>query len=787
MGRGSKDSGILILGEAPGGEEERTGAVFSGAAGKLLNQVLKESGLAARNPYISNVVKCRPPDNRAPTRAEWEACRRYLSREVEALNPHSVLLLGNTALQAVWGRSGITKNRGVRLNATGTSNSIGLGSAQLFATIHPAYALRNPGQLPTLTEDFRRFQRLIDGQLKARDVKRYMLTSTSQVKRVCAYLKANATHIAYDVENRYVPWMGKEWSIVCLGLTMDGDKVYVIPLHHPESPFRKKWKRLLRDYVKPLMEDKRIKFIAQNGKHDNLQLAGAGVFAEHTFDIMLAAHLLDENRPKNLGFLSQTLLGADVYKGMVEVKPDKIMLQPLRGLCDYNGYDVGYTFQLYKPLREELLKHSRLTRIFVKLLMPASHMIQQVEYAGVYVDKERLYSRMHQLQDMIDDQLSVLNEWGAGSLNPNSPQQLAKWLYGKEEDGGLGLNPIEYTKSGNYSTREGVLQWYNYNPAVRALLKYRTLQLKWMNTNLMPWSLRLDERSRLHTTYKLYGTVTGRLSGDLQQVPRDPFIRTVFGAPPGWQFIQADYSQIELRIVAHIAGERRMLRAFNVGEDLHLVTATQLTGKPSQDVSKEERKRAKAVNFGFVYGMWPKKFQTYAFENYELIITLEQAQEARARFFRTFPDLTRWHERQERLVETRGWVQSPIGRIRHLPDVHSSDRGVKAEAIRQSINSPVQSMASDMMLFGMVKLHQRLDPRECFMVMTLHDGIMFQCREDKVEKWAPVIKEVLETLPLRRTFGTNFSVPIVADVEGGQYWGEPTWQLNEQLKVQEVK
>jgi len=776
MGRGFPKSRILILGEAPGANEETTGKVFSGRAGQLLDQVLEESGLAERRPYISNVVKCRPPDNRTPTRAEWESCRRYLSREVRAINPDAVLLMGNVALQSVWGKSGITKNRGVRLPHSRLSTELGLSEAHLFATIHPAYALRNPGQLPLLAEDCKRFRRLVDGTLEARNVKRYYIDSESRLRKVCEYL-AKQPVISYDVENRYVPWRGKEWSIVSLALTADGVRAFIIPLHHPESPFRKKWKQILVDYVKPVLQRDGVKLIAQNGKHDNVQLAGADLYLEHTFDIMLAAHLLDENRPKNLGFLSQTLLGADVYKGMVEVKPDKIMLQPIRALCDYNGYDAGYTYQLYPKLKAELLEHPRLTRLFTKLMMPASHMIQQVEYRGVYVDRDRLNDRLVILQSMIDDSKAVLAEWGAGDLNPNSTQQLARWLFSSKKKGGLGLDPIERTKTGNFSTREGVLLHYREEPAIQALLKYRTLQLKWMNTYLGPWSARLDSRSRLHTIYKLYGTVTGRISGDLQQVPRDPFVRTIFGAAPGWRFIQADYSQVELRIAAHCARERRMIRAFNVGEDLHMVMACNLTGKPDSSVTKEERKLAKSVNFGFLYEMYPKKFQAYAFENYDLQVTLREAEQAREQYFRMFPDLRPWHERQKRLVHSRGWVQSPIGRVRHLPDIHSPDNSVVREAERQAINSPVQSCASDMMLFGMVKLQQVLDPRECFMVMTLHDGIMFECREDKVEKWAPIIKETLETLPLKKTFGFDISVPIVCDVEWGQHWGEPTHSL----------
>lgn len=783
MGRGSPKSRIMLIGEAPGGQEERTGAVFSGAAGKLLDTYLREAHLEERRPYITNVVKCRPPDNRSPTPNEWESCAKYLRREFRAVRPDGVLLLGNVALRAVWGQSGITKHRGVRLPHTKRTAALGLDGCELMATIHPAYVLRNPGQSSVFGEDLKRFRRLLEGTLQAQTVRTKLVTTEGQLKRVCHYL-ARQPVLAYDTEDRYAPWHGKEWKIVCLGISADGETSFVIPLYHPHSPFRKRWRYLLRRYLKPVLEGNEKKLIAQSGKHDNIQLAGANVFVEHTFDIMLAAHLLDENRPKNLGFLSQTMLGADTYKGSVELKPDKILHSDLRQLCLYNGRDAGYTRQLYDPLKAELRQHPRLARLFIKLMMPASHTMQQVEYRGMYLNRKRLRNRIRRTQEMIDQQLEVMAEFGAKDLNPNSTQQVGRWLFSSKKKGGLGLEPLELTRTGFPSTREGVLLHYREEPAVRALLRYRTLQLKWMSTYLLNWAGRVDDRGRVHTYYKIYGTVTGRLSGDMQQVPRDPFIRSVFGAPPGWQFIQADYSQIELRIAAHCAHERRMIRAFNTGEDIHTLTASQLTGRSTDEYVgdipfklKEERKKAKAVNFGFLYGMYPRKFQTYAFENYDLTVPLGEAEAARDRYFKMFPDLLAWHSRVERVVRSRGFVQSPIGRVRHLPDVYSTDGGVAREAVRQAINSPVQGTASDLMLFGMVCLQEVLDPAECFMVGTLHDGIFFECKEDKVEKWGPVIKETLENLPLKRTFGFDPSVPIVCDVEAGQHWGEATFRV----------
>lgn len=781
MGDGDPDGKIMILGEAPGAEEENSGRVFSGRAGKLLDSALQSAGLDRSELYVSNVVKCRPEDNARPERVSWEACRMYLEREVERVDPSHLLLLGNTALQAVAKKSGITKQRGVRLEVRDPLYA----GRTVMATIHPAYVLRNPGQQSVFTEDVRRFARAIRGEFQAAEVRPIMVGTVEGLRKLKKIL-LKAEVISYDVESRYQPWED-DWCIVCLGVAVDGERGYVVPLYHPNSPFKSKWKKVLQ-FLKPAMQRPGVKLVAQNGKFDNQQLSGAGLYLRHAFDLMLAAHLLDENRPKNLGFLSQTVLGADIYKGMVEVKPDKILDQDLRQLCKYNAYDVGYTQQLYPKLRSELIEQPRLTRIFSKLMMPASHMIQEVERVGMHVDQDRLWARIEVLQEQIDKRVKTMRkklpeEWQE-DFNFNSTQQLGRWLFASKKKGGLGLSPLEITKSGNPSTKEAVLLHYHDVPQVKALLEYRTLQLKWMNTYLGPWSTKLDARSRLHTSYKLFGTVTGRLSGDLQQVPRDDFIRSVFGSQEGWLRLDADFSQIELRIAAHVAGERRMIRAFHTGEDLHSLTASIVTGKPMAELTKEERKKAKAVNFGFLYGMYPKKFQKYAFENYQVEVSIAEAELFREKFFETYPDLLRWHERQRRLVRAKHFVQSPIGRIRHLPDILSGDNAVRMEAERQAINSPVQGCASDLTLYAMVLLHEILDPSECFMVMTLHDGIGFEVKEGKEEKWGAVIKETMENLPLKKTFGLDLSVPIVADVEWGTHWsgipdaaglGSDTW------------
>ena len=769
MGRGSKRANIMLVGEAPGAAEERTGKVFSGPAGQLLDRALVGAGFEPSDLYITNAVKCRPPENRAPEPSEIKACNGYLEDEIKELDPEFILLMGNHALRAVARKSGITKHRGVRLAVRGHERRT------IMAAFHPAYALRNPGVHPIFREDVRRFARAVNGELRVTPVRKKGVTTVEGVKRLRKAMLTlpPGTVVAYDFENRYRPW-DKDWSATCLGVSWDGEVSYVVPLHHPQSVFRSSWLRILR-YLKPALEREDLKWVAQNGKHDNIQAGGAGIWMRHNFDLMLATHLVDENRPKGLKFLSQTYLGADEYKGDLDLKPDQILKIPLKDLMVYNGNDVGYTHQLHSKIKPDLLKNPRHTRLFVKLLMPASHVVQKMEWRGMWIDQDRLWERIPIIQDAVEERKEAMIETVPRAMredmNFNSTQKVAKWLYSKR---GLGLECMVWTDKGNPSTNEEAVQAHLEHPMVKMLLEYRTLQLKWLNTYTLAWAGSLDSKSRIHTVYKIYGTVTGRVSGDLQQVPRDHFIRSIIGAPPGWVFISADYSQVELRVAAHVSQEPTMIRYFLTGRDVHSEMASRMLGKPVTALSKEERKLAKAVNFGYLYGMYPAKFQKYAKINYGLDMTMGECEVSRKMYFEQFSKLEAWHERQRRRVHTHHQVTSPLGRTRHLPDILSPDRGVQMEAERQAINSPVQSTASDLMLYSLVQLDPRLDPRECVPVMTLHDGIGFECREDKVDYYVPLIKEVMETLPLKKVFGLEFRVPIQAEVEADTHWqGNP--------------
>jgi DNA polymerase-1 len=774
----------MVIGEAPGQREDEEHRAFVGSAGQVLRSVLNQVGIDPDDCYITNVAKCRPPNNRTPENKEIKVCvENYLVKEFDRVRPDFVLLLGNSALRGVIGKSGITKYNGVVWEVEVAAGH----KASIMGTVHPAAVLRNPRYKDVFAADIVRFANLTRGVSTEPETKIKLVSKKGHLKYLLEVLM-EADEISWDVETATEPvekpyvrtpgqdWLGDESYITSIAFSVEEGESYAFLLDHPDTPWASPEDVL--EAVRPAMLRKDCKYVAHNGKFDARWLHSKGIPVRQDFDTMLAAHMLDENRLKGLKPLSKILLGAAPYNEEVDTKQTRSI--PGRQLLRYNAKDTDYTLRLYHIFRDQLKEEPRIARVFQKLMMPASNVLVDVERYGVWVDPERWEERYLQACENRDKIDRYIQQWWPedNSMNINSHPQVARLLFEH-----LGLPIIEKTNKGKPSSREGVLlQLEKQHVVCKALIKWRKWA-KYVNTYLGPWKYEwMDDNGRIHSTYKLFGTVTGRISGEggIQQVPRDPFIRSVIGAPPGWKFLQADYSQVELRVAAMLANERRMIRQFLQGEDIHMIRAMRMTGKTNpQDVAKEERKKAKPVSFGYLYGMGAKKFVTYAFENYGVDYTLEEAQENREQFFSDYPALRPWHDRQRRLARKYGRVNSPIGRVRHLPDIESAEESVRQEAERQAINSPVQSFASDLMLLSLITLHREvLDPRECRIVGTVHDSILFEVREDVAEDYAGVIKETMEDMSLvRRKFGTEVTVPIVADIEIGQHWGEGTpWE-----------
>lgn len=787
-GFGPKSARVMVVGKMPNSK------FFQGQ----LDEALIAAGILPRDCFFTSALKCRNFDMNAG-KGDLKACTPHLDAEIAAVKPEFIISLGNEALSATTGHSGIMKYRGHLITRK--------DGIVVMPTVAPASVTRNPGQRGGWMADLSYFASKINGVES--DTKRppiKIIDTPKKLKKLMKLLDL-ASVLSYDIEtNGFNEW-APEARIVSLAGTMKVDKQVIcwsLPLYHPESPFRTTWRSVLR-HLAPHIE--RVpKQVAHNGKFDARWLRQFEVPAKVTFDTMIAAHLLDENRMKGLKPLARMLLGVPPW----DIDTGDLLNKRLAEVLEYNALDTFYTYELYQIFRKQLGKQPRLLRVFKFILMPANEVLIEAERHGVWVDATKLAEVKKisfDMRDEIDRQLmewvpeqAATPKWPTNSkgkpveVNFNASNFARWWLFthlgfpvlsrGKDKDDG---------SSGNPSMAEDVmLELRKLKHPVIELLLERSKWQKYCSTYVGPYSELRDENDRIHTTFKLFGTVTGRLSSgkeeaekltgtrasmirgvNLQQVPRDPFIRGVFGAPPGWLFVEADYSQVELRLVAFVSRDRTMLGIYQRGEDIHRATAAWVLGVPESQISGDDRKKAKAVNFGFVYGMGARKFVETAFLNYGAIFTLDEAQEVRKAFFRQFRGLQPWHQRQRRLVNEHARVQSPLGRVRHLPDVRSEESGVRAEAERQAINSPIQSLASDMNIFAMARIHEEFAQQgiRAHVLGTVHDAINFEVHEDDVGRALPLIKGHMENLPLRRYFGLDIDVPMVADLKIGTHWG----------------
>lgn len=777
MGDGPVPSTVMVVGEAPGFREDEISKPFAGKAGQYLDHVLAEVGVPRESVYISNAVKCRPPENRTPSKSEIKACNGYLQSELKVVQPEHILVLGNVALEAVLGQKGIMRVRGTVKDWNGY---------KVLPTLHPAAILRNPGWEPLFKSDLQLLARSVAGTNELPETKVWVVRSSKSLRVFLKKLRSVNTPIAFDVEtwgpgpNGGLEVWHPDGIILTASFTWESGVSYVVLLEHPDQ----EWDMPISTVYQSLnvaLEGK--KMVGHNAKFDMKWMSKKGVKLKSSFDTLLAAHLLDENRPNGLKSLSRMLLGADEYEEKISFKTP----HHLGSLAIYNGKDTDYTFRLYLRFREELKKQSRLLRLFKLLTMPACNSFTEIEMHGFPVDIPRLKERHNEILNHIEDVRQKLISYIPEDLRPpsinfRSPIFLGWYFFELLELPILVVSP----KSQRPSTAEAVLLKLKHrHPSVELLMELR----KWMkyeSTYTRNWMARVRgaRKPRIYTAYNISGTVTGRLSSDMQQVPRDILIRSIIGFSPEAQqrrkakgaeerrFVEADFSQIELRLAAMFSRDPALTKAFKSGDDPHRETAAAVSGKAPEKITKEERKMAKAVNFGFLYGMGAKKFRVYADEKYGVKVSDEEARAYRKAFFNKYKALLPWHDRQRRLVRNLEHVTSPIGRIRHLPNIQSEDEGLQAQAEREAINSPVQGLASDLTVLSMVLLHERLDSTRGRIIGNVHDAVLFEIDDSYVAEATEIIRETMEHLPLKRYFGFVPTVPIHVDITVSDHWGE---------------
>lgn len=835
LGQGPRRCDIMVIGEAPGKREDDSGKPFVGVAGVLLEERLEEEARLTREEvFITNAVSCRPPNNRTPRKSEINACKKWLDYQIAQVKPKYVLLLGNVPLQSITGEGRIKSRRGRPFEKDGII---------YLPTFHPAFVLRDPTQDGKFRRDLRLFREIIDrGGIPREDNVNCVIvqdartfqqllrdlhgTVSVDIESTCLY--PWQTHVTKRIDKKDVR-VPDPAKIVSIGFGTR-DTQYVLPVH--AQAWKTPWSR---DMIETMLIEigERLQdcfIVAHNGKFDFLWLwveFGLKWYEWFDFDTMLAHYILDENDHHGLDHCATKYFGAPDYDVPLTLKQGRS--GTLGQHADYLAHDLYYTRKLRFKLGKMLRQDGEVKRVFDEIMMPCSRLFVEVEYDGVCIDTTKFDEAEDYLRSELAKSSKEMSKWG--DINWGSPKQLAALLFTPKRKGGLGIDIVEKTKTGAASTSESVIKRIDH-PIAGALLKFRGAkqQLSFFIEGWKPFLHKRRNGMFLHPSFKLHGTVTGRLSCEhpnLQQVPRDKRIRQLITAPPGWTLVEADLSQIELRIAAELAQERHMLEAFRENIDIHWLTAirelerggggkhvetikktaytylveqgkkpnraqafsealeivlkmgpseaerVQATWKEDdpEKLWKEIRKKAKAVNFGYLYGMWWKKFKIYARDNYGVILTDEQAEASRDFYFKTFSDLPKWHDRQRRYVRQNGYVRSLSGRKRRLPAAQMrEDTPERREAERQAINSPVQSFANELNLMSAIQLRREFGRDVARIVGTVHDSILLWVKNEHVERVTSRLLEIMSHPDLLDVFGIELGVPVLAEAKVGA-WG----------------
>jgi DNA polymerase-1 len=572
--------------------------------------------------------------------------------------------------------------------------------------------------------------------------------------------------VAFDSETDSLDAM--KARIVGLSFSDKVGEACYIPLRHegvdvPEQlPFDEVLAKL-----KPWLEDASRAKVGQHIKYDTHVLANHGITIRgYAHDTMLESYVLEAHRKHNLGELAQRYVHRSglsyeevAGKGAQQIPFAQVAVDKA---SQYSCEDSDLTLHVHQTIWPRLQAEPGLLDIYQRFEMPASRVLQRIERNGVLIDRALLQQQSHELGQRIVELEQQAYELAGQPFNMGSPKQIGEILFTKQ-----GLPVVKKTASGAPSTNEEVLEKLAEDyPLPARILEYRSVaKLKSTYTDKLPLMINSDT-GRVHTNYAQAVAVTGRLSSNdpnLQNIPvrtaEGRRIREAFIAPPGHVIVSADYSQIELRIMAHISQDENLLRAFADGVDVHRATASEIFGAAPAEVTSEQRRYAKVINFGLIYGM----------SAFGLASNLGIERSAAAayidRYFQRYPGVKRYMDETRAMAKAQGYVETVFGRRLWLPEINSPNGPSRAGAERAAINAPMQGTAADLIKLSMVAVQDALDAqgKSTLMIMQVHDELVFQVPDAELD-W------VKTEVPRLMAEVAQLRVPLLAEVGAGPNW-----------------
>ena len=597
----------------------------------------------------------------------------------------------------------------------------------------------------------------------------YRIVDTEEALAELLAAIGQAALTAFDTETTSLRYM--DATLVGMSFCVETGVAWYLPLAHrymgvgPQLPFDDTLARL-----QPWLESEQRRKVGQNLKYDQSVLRGHGIElrgVEH--DTMLQSYVLDSTRGRhNLDDLAQRELGLRTIlfeevagKGANQIGFESV---PIERAAEYAGEDADVALQLHQALWPRLSRDNRLVNVYRDIEMPLVGVLSRIERNGALVDGQQLRALSHELGLRLEQLRAAVYDAAGEPFNLDSPKQLQVILYDK-----MKLPILSKTPKGQPSTAESALESLAEDYALpRLILEYRSLaKLRSTYADRLPEQINA-RTGRVHTSYHQAVTATGRLSSsdpNLQNIPirtvEGRRIRQAFVAPAGRRILAADYSQIELRIMAHLSGDRGLLDAFAAGQDIHRRTAAEVFGVALDAVSDEQRRSAKAINFGLIYGM-----SAFGLAK-QLGVSRTLAQDYIDRYFGRYPGVRDYMDRTRALARDQGYVETLFGRRLHVPEISAGNQQRRQAAERTAINAPMQGTAADIIKRAMISVDAWLRQTgiDALLIMQVHDELVFEVSE-------PVVDEVERSVANLMAEAARLDVPLIVDTGVGANWDE---------------
>ena len=558
-------------------------------------------------------------------------------------------------------------------------------------------------------------------------------------------------------------------NLVGISISIDSGSACYIPLKHQSSgAIAQLDLDLVIKKMKPVLEDETIIKIGQNIKYDAHIFLNYGInILGINEDTMLMSYILESNQSHGMDKLSKKYLGHEcisyeslVGKGVKQITFDQVYLEDA---APYAAEDADVTLQLFQNLNILLKENKSLLKVYNEIEIPSMQALIQIERNGVLIDSVILQKQSHEIGEKLiglEKEAFILADQ---PFNLSSPKQLREILFEK-----LNIKPLKKTPTGTPSTSEEVLKILALDyPLPKLILEHRSLsKLKTTYTDKLPRMIN-QATGRVHTSYNQAVAITGRLASsdpNLQNIPirtaEGRKVREAFIAPQGSKILSADYSQIELRIMAHLSQDERLIEAFNNDEDIHKITAGEIFNTSIKNITNEQRRYAKVINFGLIYGMSPFGLAK------NLNIERSAAQNYIDRYFTQYPSVRQYMDDAKQTAKEKGYVETFFGRRLWLPEINGSNGISRAAAERAAINGPMQGTAADLIKLAMVEVHNWIknDPQiKGKMIMQVHDELVFEVPDGEVELFKETVPKLMKNV-------ASLSVPLIADIGAGLNW-----------------